>query len=1287
MIGDFGKLKEQRKPIFIISKDFLPGKDFKAGVFTEAGITPYPVLSQANKLQEAPLNLTEIALEAGTTKDNVKLCLQRVIREMLASFKKGMAIRIDIPSLGTLNIRSGIAAMKFYDNIIEDLAETAKKDLKNKSSVTFLLPGESASYRLDTDQVSQSSRPILIEDAASQYLKKELDIDVKSLSGSGSGMNRKNLSKLLQVMEVPNKQVRSATASQSGSASFFSNQSFDVATYVNKIILWIRNNQFTILDAFHELVTEVYGLEASSGAKLSFEDFIKAMKKMDIRISNTNAKRLFNVLDKNKDHYIDMNDWSSTIAKDEAPVRVLHNILKKHGYGTKKLLESIGINRETSFVDRKLLYDGLVKMNPDIKHEDIADVAEKLLEGRDFIEVEQLVQMLEVQQDDERKNTKNTKELIAKVKAQLITTQKRDQVKHLLEEAASGNGQVNAGEFKSIMMRYMPNLTTGEVNQLARNYESHGNTINLSTFEDDFQGDVTIKTHLPLKFVASEISKYLQTRKLEIQVFLRKLSALEGPVKAQPGGLLTPDMSPMTKYNSHKVTAQGFGQFIRGNILNNSTSEECQQIAERIDIDQDGFISKEDLEIFMKRGALLSKGQKASSLAYSQGKQRLFPTEPLCEKDIENLLRELRGIMESLKLTNYELFAKLDANEDGFATIDEFCVELEKIIPLPRPITEGFFAYIDKQKIGVLDLESFLKVMKKSIYVKERKEIEDNFDWPINMIKRIQAYFEDRGVTKEDAFKMVDGDFDGNISKPDLKKFLIKIMSIPAEEVTDPRLDRLFKLLDRYKRGTIQPDDLEKIFDISVRIPTNNDTFLKTQKSMESKELSFQIVSENQHFDWKNNARQQVGLIISRNYDSLKTSFDVISMYTSKIVYKTFKAWIEDNNVLQGFNLTSNLMMQFFADLDPHRKGYLTYNDWQLAFQNYNWNTQILDEFRNILYTNFTSIDAAFNHFYLKGSNSCQRNGLSLESGSYFGEKEFKEGFRSVLPSRFSSKELDSLWERLTHGTGKMTYFGFNSLLESRGFRANKTNFSRSDGFTQEKAIFFKPTCPTSPRLNTLNGTFMRSNRESCSLKTFEKLKKNIRTGKLNIVDLFKEVDILKNGMISSLEFRNVLMKLNIELSPVEIGQLLDFANVGNTGSIDWRSFVNRILLKESEVNLFQRYKEKLNQMKENIYAYMLTPKDAFLKFNMNGSGRLTYEEFTGFVHELCRVSKDEVPALAIIRDLFEFIDVKKDGVIDIKEWTQTFNQLPVSFFIPRDFFCWDKAWNTLNFLQEAGLA
>lgn len=56
----------------------------------------------------------------------------------------------------------------------------------------------------------------------------------------------------------------------------------------------------------------------------------------------------------------------------------------------------------------------------------------------------------------------------------------------------------------------------------------------------------------------------------------------------------------------------------------------------------------------------------------------------------------------------------------------------------------------------------------------------------------------------------------------------------------------------------------------------------------------------------------------------------------------------------------------------------------------------------------------------------------------------------------------------------------------------------------------------------------------------------------------------------------------------------------------------------------------------------------------------MVYEEFVQFISQLYRLAGEEIPALSITRDLFNFIDVKKDGVIDINEWNQTFNNLTV---------------------------
>jgi hypothetical protein len=110
----------------------------------------------------------------------------------------------------------------------------------------------------------------------------------------------------------------------------------------------------------------------------------------------------------------------------------------------------------------------------------------------------------------------------------------------------------------------------------------------------------------------------------------------------------------------------------------------------------------------------------------------------------------------------------------------------------------------------------------------------------------------------------------------------------------------------------------------------------------------------------------------------------------------------------------------------------------------------------------------------------------------------------------------------------------------------------------------------------------------------FERLKTHIRAGKTSIVDLFKEIDHELSGRVTSLEFRNIIKKLNLGFTSIQVNQLLDFADVLPDGNIDYSSFINRILLKESEARIFNRVHEKLKLLKHNIKGFLITPKDAF---------------------------------------------------------------------------------------------
>lgn len=57
----------------------------------------------------------------------------------------------------------------------------------------------------------------------------------------------------------------------------------------------------------------------------------------------------------------------------------------------------------------------------------------------------------------------------------------------------------------------------------------------------------------------------------------------------------------------------------------------------------------------------------------------------------------------------------------------------------------------------------------------------------------------------------MDRNYDNLIDQTDLNGFLRDILHVEGEQITDLRICRLFKLLDRYKLGKIKLSDLRQI--------------------------------------------------------------------------------------------------------------------------------------------------------------------------------------------------------------------------------------------------------------------------------------------------------------------------------------------------------------------------------------------------------------------------------------------------------------------------------------------
>ena len=96
--------------------------------------------------------------------------------------------------------------------------------------------------------------------------------------------------------------------------------------------------------------------------------------------------------------------------------------------------------------------------------------------------------------------------------------------------------------------------------------------------------------------------------------------------------------------------------------------------------------------------------------------------------------------------------------------------------------------------------------------------------------------------------------------------------------------------------------------------------------------------------------------------------FLAVSM--TRITLEKFISFIEEHRILQGFNMTNQLMQQLFSELDPHKKSYLTENDWALAFSGFQWEDYQLQELKDSIGCFFSDVESAFEFFVSYRRNS-----------------------------------------------------------------------------------------------------------------------------------------------------------------------------------------------------------------------------------------------------------------------------------------------------------------------------
>ena len=195
-----------------------------------------------------------------------------------------------------------------------------------------------------------------------------------------------------------------------------------------------------------------------------------------------------------------------------------------------------------------------------------------------------------------------------------------------------------------------------------------------------------------------------------------------------------------------------------------------------------------------------------------------------------------------------------------------------------------------------------------------------------------------------------------------------------------------------------------------------------------------------------------------------------------------------------------------------------------------------------------------------------------------------------------------------------------------------------------------------------INDSFLSSKKIPFKLKIHTKLKTPFDSDPLNKikklirscrVDFKTELNRLMNkteGKPNIFQMKNMLRRLGLGLTNLEIEDIMHKSGLLSEGYINLIEFYN-YLNSETQTTLIYKKNiiEAMKDLKQLIIKYYTNPK---LAFELNDTGNKKLMHFETFKKVVIDIYKREdrtlpPPPYSVIKSMFDFIDIRKDGIID----------------------------------------
>ena len=693
----------------------------------------------------------------------------------------------------------------------------------------------------------------------------------------------------------------------------------------------------------------------------------------------------------------------------------------------------------------------------------------------------------------------------------------------------------------------------------------------------------------------------------------------------------------------------------------------------KLDIDADGLISFEDLNSVLKRFNLTSYFKYNNDSTKTD--INIFSEETMEENKYKNIIKKLNLVKKMKNITDIGLFKIFDVDNDGFISSIDFNQVIDNLIVISPALKDQFFNYLDFYHNGLVDYETFTKRLidykSGDILIQNNNEIE------VKILEGLKQFvIKNKNLSDNEIFRFIDKDCDGLIGLDDLKIFIIDNLHIPEIEFDKAKLERVIMSISLSKNYQIGLMDIRKFINLCNEADSKEDNLTIDLKDIFSITSNQNLSNLKKNKDWTNDIIERFGMYVSEKYDSIEQFFvENTEKGSNKFLFSDFIKFHEKNFELfnLGFNLTKDELLSIYTSLDSHKKKYLTLQDLKNKLQIFNFYNKMHIDIKNFLQENFKNGFDAFKLF-IKDIKK-EKNFITL--------KEFFDAIEIFFPNKYSTNTIikylnkyfgisltlsnnknDLLNKKETISFSEFNYLYFDDFKFDEDFQKNKTIDTKLHTNRYDIAKTFTNKFIQKSQNNFYFSNLFKKKYEKLSnpfdIDPLGKIKRIISSSRFNL-DRFFEVAAIECGnndyFVNKYQFKNIIKKLNIGLTTLEIEQILSQAGKLNyNGMINLKEFVKYLYNQNDTIKEGQKNISKIiGKIKALIYKYYSNPIICFHNNDRRNTGKIDFDRFRNIIFDMFFRNEEKVPSFTLIKNAFDEIDLRKDGILDLNEWTKAF--------------------------------